>query len=802
MNEFEKALLGDSKIPFDEAAHFFIGIKQAAAAETQEKTASMSEAPDETGELEGALSVSPEQFAALLQECIGKAMSLTQAAMIYNASIRGPRACNAKRCFNDWDYKHLVDELSKRSAVLAGAVHLPDIEPPPATTNPEAAIRSMIRGEQELIQCLNAVKDVCGENPFCIRVCNMAANAQSRMDDCWMFLDPESPDPIDGDPTVAGAEVPEDEMPEEAPVEGEEVPEEAAEEVPAEEAPEEAPAEEEVPEEVPEEPETKTAGSVIKLPTGLKAKALKMRAGAKRVASKAKEWRKPGLIGAGLGLTAGSMLGEYSQREKDNSVARTQARETLKSEAKKELKKTSGANPWASARMQASMNKTADPSMGMTQEAPMAAPGTGQQTEPTNYLAAELAGRKAQEQNESSYYRGQVQEAQAKSQAGQAQQQELEGQLQSLQMESQQTQGLVQQSQAQAVAAQDEALRQTQAAANMRMGMQQMRAQLMELASQDPAAQAAQTLQGPAGQPGMGAEEGAVPGSEMEGGPPPQEGAAGQAPDQPMTPGAAPPNGGSVPGGLPAEQAQAPGGVNPAMMAPQGAAGVKAASVAKAFKKVVGRGKELMTGSKAKDYAYRAESLALKSKGSSDAATKMKASWSKNPKDAPSSVGKLISRLESKGAKAGRAATRADGAVSRESKKVLGARVGAAAVATGAGVAATKSLKQDKTAGAMDQLKSRLPGALGGAALGAGYHKSLQGKAPGLRDSVQELEGQEGGGFLKAMQLAKQKTQLAQAERAEQYPGASMALQAGRGALLGASAGPTIQNNIQGALGR
>ncbi len=744
MNEFEKALMGDNKIPFNEAAHFFVGIKQAAAEHLEEKTASMADAPDETGELEGQLACSPEQFAALLQECIGKAMALCQAGMLYSASIRGPLACNAKRCFSDWDYKSLIEELTKRAAVLAGAVHLPDIEPPPATNNPAAAVKSMIRGEQELIQCLNAAKEACGEHSYSHKLAHCVLRAQERMDDCWMFLDPESPDPMGGEPALPGAEVPPDEMPGEAPAE-EEVPEEVPEEAPPEEeVVEEAPAEEApVEEEVPEEPEAKTAASMLltrpeiqevrgfsERAPGLvgeiregaqdyrKAKSGRSKsrvAGAAggtlaglgaSMALKGKMGRRGALL-AGLGTAAAGAAGGlglphalgYPQKMKSTGTELKKDLGEIRgmSHRMRELRqssddrvrrraespaKTASVDPWMVARMQASMNKVADPTMGMGQEAPMASPGTGQQTEPTNYLAAEMKGREAQEQNESAYYRGQVQEAQQKAQAGQAQHQELEGQLEQLQMESQENGTMVQESQAQAVAAQDEALRQTQAAANMRMGMQQFRAQLMELASQDPAAQAAQTIQGPAGQPGMGAEQGAVPGAEMGAEPPPQEGAAGQAPDQPMTPGAAPPNGGSVPGGLPAEQAQNPGGVDPMTMQPNAAAGVKAAAV-------------------------------------------------------------------------------------------------------------------------MDKMKAALPGALAGGALGAGYHQSLKGQAPALRDRVQTLEGeQEGGGFMKAMQLAKEKAQLAQAERAEQYPGASMALQAGRGALAGGLMGPSIQKNIQGALGR
>jgi len=154
--------------------------------------------------------------------------------------------------------------------------------------------------------------------------------------------------------------------------------------------------------------------------------------------------------------------------------------------------------------------KTAQGEMA-TEEATMSSPGTGE-LEPTNYLQAEQAARSAQEENESNFYRQKLEET-----AGQAQMMEqqvgaMQQQLQGMQQEQAQAGAQMQQ-------AQDEAARQTQLAANMRMGIQQMRSQMMEIASQDPETMSAQA-------------PGALPPEPMMQEAPPQEGAPQEAPPE------------------------------------------------------------------------------------------------------------------------------------------------------------------------------------------------------------------------------------------------------------------------------
>src|SRR5690606_30891193 len=65
----------------------------------------------------------------------------------------------------------------------------------------------------------------------------------------------------------------------------------------------------------------------------------------------------------------------------------------------------------------------------------MSAPSTDM-LQPTNYLQAELAGQQAQEQNESSYYRRQAQEARMGQQQMQQSVADMQAQLQQLQQQA------------------------------------------------------------------------------------------------------------------------------------------------------------------------------------------------------------------------------------------------------------------------------------------------------------------------------------------------------------------------------
>jgi hypothetical protein len=201
------------------------------------------------------------------------------------------------------------------------------------------------------------------------------------------------------------------------------------------------------------------------------------------------------------------------------------------------------------------------------EEAQMTAPTDTQQMQPQNYLMAEQVGRQAQEATESAYYRERAQEAQQLATQAQQQMSDLQMQLQGLQSQADTASQAIQQSQQSALAAQDEALKQTQVAGNMRMGIQKLRAQMMEVASQDPAEVAAQELQaqaagqqaaavGPDGQPVAGPE-----GPGAGDGQAPPEGPAGSASGAEAAPGTAPP-GGAIGAGTPQAPATGSGGAD------------------------------------------------------------------------------------------------------------------------------------------------------------------------------------------------------------------------------------------------
>lgn len=183
----------------------------------------------------------------------------------------------------------------------------------------------------------------------------------------------------------------------------------------------------------------------------------------------------------------------------------------------------------------------------------MAAPTAGDM-QPTNYLAAEMLGQRAQEANEANFYREQLSQAKQESAAVQQQMADTQMQLDQLQQQAAQAGTQVQQAAQEAMAARDDAVNATLEVAKARIGAQKMRQQMLELASQDPQALgeeavAPQMAMGPDGQPmppeaaGAPPEEAGAPDAGMAP-PPEEEGPAGGAPAPPTPPGAAPPAGG------------------------------------------------------------------------------------------------------------------------------------------------------------------------------------------------------------------------------------------------------------------
>lgn len=313
--------------------------------------------------------------------------------------------------------------------------------------------------------------------------------------------------------------------------------------------------------------------------------------------------------------------------------------------------------------------------MGGDAQAPMASPTAGE-SEATNYLAAEMAGRQAQEQNESSFYREQLGAAQQQAQMAQQAMSDTQMQLQQLQQQAQEAGAQIQAATQQAVAAQDQATQQSLEAAKARIGAQELRSKMLEIASQDPQQIGEQAMAPPPPAPGMEqmlAPPGMAPPPGAEGlppeagGPAPEEGPAGEAPAAPAPPGAAP--------------AGEPGAGGPPPMGGPGGA----------------------------------------------------------PPGAPPA------------AEAGPPQMKVGAALGQH---VLGAGIGAA--------------------------------------MGAGGSLYAGSRQPALAEKVQQLEGEQGGGFLQAARLAAAKKSLAGAELAQSHPGTSALIGGLAGGVAGATGGPRL----------
>lgn len=130
----------------------------------------------------------------------------------------------------------------------------------------------------------------------------------------------------------------------------------------------------------------------------------------------------------------------------------------------------------------------ADPAGGI-------APGSDDQIDPAQYIQQELQARQAQEQNESGFYRKQLEQSRQQSQQLQEQLAQQQQELEAAQQQQAMSGAEMARIQEQAMAAEDKALQATSAAAQMRMAQTRMRQQMMDMASQDPDQMAAQSIQ-------------------------------------------------------------------------------------------------------------------------------------------------------------------------------------------------------------------------------------------------------------------------------------------------------------------
>jgi hypothetical protein len=368
-----------------------------------------------------------------LTEAASAKLKLMVTYHVYAESMRDP----AQHAIGEVFHEHAEHERAameaylKRAAALGGSIHLPDVEMPPASSDPVGILKIIVRAEQEAIALQGELKTMVGDaNPLSFQIEQFMIEDQHHCDEARQMLPQETtPAPVLGvggeESAAAGvpAEMGAPSLPPE-PGPSEEAPPPS----PAAAAPPPAPKPASKPEPKPEPKDVKTA-------------ALRFRAGLMKLALMPQ-----GMPEAGTSTDPGAAPTPDQQN--------------------------------------ATMPQ---PSMAAPgPQPPMATPPGARQYEGTNYLEAESVARQAQAANESQFYRQQADQAQASAADTANQLTQIQGQLDQLQSQVDESQNQVMAAQQEAVTANDQMLNQATLAARMRMGMQQLRAQMMEIASQDP----------------------------------------------------------------------------------------------------------------------------------------------------------------------------------------------------------------------------------------------------------------------------------------------------------------------------
>jgi bacterioferritin (cytochrome b1) len=592
--DFEDALR--SPIPLAEAATYFLRLKTAAV-----------DPPDETGQLEGEFAAPVEQVLKLMTEMVENELKTMYAYKAYGNSLRDLSHFAIADEFEEHAQDELehTDFLLRRMAVIGGPVELADIPAPPATTDPNAIVETMVRMEQEGIERWRALLAMLGDNPSKYKVEEFLGRELEHLDELWQLR------PYQGgaQPTAMMTRAPAAPTPEEPPAE--QAPEALAQTPKVAEgmmpptpmaalsptAKGQNPIQASTPPALPAAGmgQHKTALALRGLPSAegeRLAKALesmgkglgKKRSAVRQILPDLKTYAESGrhsipkLKAAAAAKFALSLAalphgqGASLNKAFDNIGRGLQAippgpgiAKQIAPEAKGLFARGRGSIPKfrkAAEAFKLALDQMGVPATEAPAEMAVQAPASPAQA----FLANEQAATPGQEQNELGYYRQRMQEAMAQleQQKGEAEQAaahtaELEQQVQAAQAQQAQYQQMVSAATAGAASAQDDVLREQQASAAMRMAYQQLRGQLLNVASQEPpstemlAEQAAMTsppgAQDPTAQPGV------------------DPAAAGGAPGSPAPDGGAAP-GGAPPGGAPAA---APAPAAPAAPAPAAA---------------------------------------------------------------------------------------------------------------------------------------------------------------------------------------------------------------------------------------
>lgn len=397
---FEDALRRE--IPLAEAAAYFLKLKTAAV-----------DPPDETGQLEGEFAVPVEQVLKLMTEMVENELKTMFAYKAYAASLRDLSHFGISKEFEehaDNELEH-ADFLLRRMTVLGGPIELSDIPAPPATTDANAILETMIRMEQEGIEKWRALHQMLGDNPTKYKVEEFLARELEHLDELWQLRPHQGALPsaalAQAAPAAPGPAAPPVMEPAAAPAPA------------ASDAPKLANAAMADMQQLP--PTAKGQNPIQATPTQLPATA----------------------------------MGTHQKAASAFKLALEQT----------------GIAPPAGA------------------PAAPAAPADPMQA----YMTQEQEGAAGQEQNELEFYRQRMQQAlqqleQQKQQAEQttAQVTQLQQQVETTQAQQEQYQAMVSDATQKAVGAQDDVLREQQASAAMRMAFQQLRGELLNVASREP----------------------------------------------------------------------------------------------------------------------------------------------------------------------------------------------------------------------------------------------------------------------------------------------------------------------------
>ena len=582
MNDFERAIVGDLPLSFKADAWFSV------------KHAAIGDPPDTTGAIEGQFPVPVAQVLEGLAEMVKAKMTIMYAYATYAQTIRGPFRGELAENFQEFAEDDLEDLewYLRRMSSLGGGAHLPEIDPPPATTDPIEAIKITLRLEQETVAKLAALRNLVGDNPMKFDLEAFMAEEQMHVDRLWQLL------PYEADP---------EEMAEQDGKEPLSMEQKAA--------------------------SMRMRVGFMKLGEGMSRRELKRLqreqedihelrgslmassspetkayARKKKVVGALSGGLKGGLLGTGIGAAIGYGTKRGPRAAKalaalgglgGAAVGGTAGHELAGAQAHKTISKAAmirniklafddmaqgddnlaasaahGDNPQGDSSERINRPPMVDPTRYLE--------GTGVPgVDPalSDYIEKEREGQDAEERASSDYYRQvadmATQEAQAaQSQLGEVQQQAMmaqqqaaalqqqvqdtQQQAQAVQQQAVQTAAMAQStaanSQAQAIKAMQDVLLHKQLAANMRQGVLAMKDQIQSVLMSDPTAGAEAQIAGPPPGPPPGSPGGEVP---SEGSPPPEQGPAAGSPAPPTAPAGGPTSSGQPPGQVPGQQGQA-----------------------------------------------------------------------------------------------------------------------------------------------------------------------------------------------------------------------------------------------------